>query len=322
MMKHSYKIAEYLDIVQISYDEPNSDENFSIIKKYFPFAKRVKNIKGFDNSHSYAASICEKDWILILDGDLKITSDLLDDLYEYFFLNNDFFDILNKKGPTSWCAKNIINGLIYGNGGPKIWPKNILLNVNSHNSGKLDWISEIPYLQMNMWYGYSVINCTPYQAWRAGFRESIKFCWDDKKFSTRNPKKDLNFENYMRFSYWMNVGRDVLNGIFAIAGSRIGCWDLLAGHISYDIILDYDNLKKFYEEKYKFLENDMENTERYIQEIGTKLRKYFDIDVIEIDSTVSEWIKKFTLNPKRSNIDMKKINLENILISDFDKKKT
>lgn len=321
-MKHADKISEFLDIVQISYDEPNSDENFILIKKYFPFAKRVKNIKGFDNSHSYAASLCEKKWVLILDGDLKITSDFFDDLYEYFFLNNDFFDILNQKGPTSWCAKNIVNGLIYGNGGPKLWPRDILLNVNSHNKGNLDWISEIPYLQMNMWYGYSVINYTPYQAWRAGFREAVKFCWDDKKKITRNPKNELNFENYMRFSYWLNIGRDVPNGVYAMAGARIGSWDLLAGHISSDLILDYDNLRNFYCEKYKFLENDIENTEKYIQEVGTKLRKYFNIDITEIDHLCSEWIKKFTLNPKRSDINIKKIDLENILISDFYKKKT
>ena len=29
----------------------------------------------------------------------------------------------------SWCGKNTINGLLYGNGGLKCWPKDFVLNM-------------------------------------------------------------------------------------------------------------------------------------------------------------------------------------------------
>ncbi|MCS7316717.1 MAG: hypothetical protein NZZ41_00135 [Candidatus Dojkabacteria bacterium] len=316
-------IEQYMDVFQISYDEPNADENFSVIKDIFPKVKRVKNIKGFDESHSYAAHMSDKDYILILDGDLRITQDIFDDFSEYIFLKGRPEKILNDKGVTSWCSKNIVNGLIYGNGGPKIWKTEVLKRVKSHSSGKLDWIGEISYRQMNNWYGYSVINATPYQAWRSGFRECLKFCFDNNSCKKlKNPKKEMQHENYIRMIFWMNLGRDVSNGIFSILGARSGAWELLVDHVSHDIILDYDILKNYYRERYEFLENNQEELEKYVHSLGVKLRKYFDFDIYEFNSLESEWIKKFIHNHKRSDISLEKIPLEETLIKDNFKNKT
>lgn len=39
------------DIVFISYGEPNAEANWERLKKRFPLAKRVKDVKGIHHTH-------------------------------------------------------------------------------------------------------------------------------------------------------------------------------------------------------------------------------------------------------------------------------
>jgi hypothetical protein len=43
------------DIIFISYNEPNADENFARLKARFPYAHRVDGIKGIHQAHIAAA---------------------------------------------------------------------------------------------------------------------------------------------------------------------------------------------------------------------------------------------------------------------------
>ena len=64
-----------IDIVFISYDEPNADKNWIELKKIAPWAKRVHGIKGSDSSHKEAAKISETERVITVDGDNQINSD-------------------------------------------------------------------------------------------------------------------------------------------------------------------------------------------------------------------------------------------------------
>ena len=43
------------DIIFISYNEPQADENFSRLKARFPYAQRVQGITGIHQAHIAAA---------------------------------------------------------------------------------------------------------------------------------------------------------------------------------------------------------------------------------------------------------------------------
>ena len=49
------------DIVFISYQEPNADENYDKLKERFPLAKRVHGVKGIHQAHIEAAKKCIED---------------------------------------------------------------------------------------------------------------------------------------------------------------------------------------------------------------------------------------------------------------------
>jgi len=113
-----------LDIVFLSYDEPNADLHYADLCNKVPWAKRVHGIKGSDAAHKAAAELSETEWVITVDADNIV--------------DVNFFNLNIKEDPAievySWTAKNRINGLLYGNGGLKMWKKDFILNMKSHEA--------------------------------------------------------------------------------------------------------------------------------------------------------------------------------------------
>lgn len=283
------------DIIQISYDEPNADKNYFLLKEYYPDCLRVKNIKGFDNAHRSAARLSKKDWVFIIDGDCEIKSDFFFDIK---FFQKNIEPHLRSNSVLSWASKNVVNGLIYGNGGIKLWPRRVLETVDSHENGKLDWIGDVEYVQMNNWYGYSVINETPFQAWRAGLREGTKFCFVNNK-KIKSPIKEIQDQNFLRLMMWLSVGCDVANGIYAIIGARMGVWLTLVNDWDPNVIKDYDQLAHLWNNEYSFLKD---HYQEYNDDLMFNLRKYFDLPVCNLNPEQSRWAKFIYQNPKRQGV--------------------
>ena len=63
------------DIVFISYQEPNADENYKRILKRFPQCKRIHGVKGIHQAHIEAAKLCNTPMFWIIDGDADIVED-------------------------------------------------------------------------------------------------------------------------------------------------------------------------------------------------------------------------------------------------------
>ena len=62
------------DIVFISYQEPNADENYNKLLKRFPLAKRVHGVKGIHQAHIEAAKKACTKMFYVVDGDALILS--------------------------------------------------------------------------------------------------------------------------------------------------------------------------------------------------------------------------------------------------------
>lgn len=300
-----------LDIVFISFDEPNADENFLDLKRKFPKAKRVHGIVGFDNSHLKASQVAETDSFFIVDGDNKVTND-------FSKLKLDHYD---PAYVYSWSSKNIINGLVYGNGGVKLWNKKHFENLKCHDAGIVDWCFQIPYYQMNDWYSYAFCNSSPFQAFRSGFREGVKFGLDSQGKRVQNILNSIQVlpdGTQKRLMTWLTVGADVVNGLYSIYGARLGFLKVTCeADFNIDQISDYKWFEEIWNKEFSFV-RDGHFLEHYSR-MGKDIHQIFDIPVTDLDAIQSELMKKIMFNPRREGPMVKRgsedhlgINLANM----------
>src|SRR6056300_164987 len=115
-MSNTFRVVDY-DIIYLSYDEPNAEQNYADLCKKVPWAERVHGVKGSDSAHKAAANKSTTDRFITVDGDNIIDEKFLSQTMDF----DENTDLTNKV--ISWTALNSINNLTYGNGGIKCWPK-------------------------------------------------------------------------------------------------------------------------------------------------------------------------------------------------------
>ena len=118
---------EDIDIVYLSYDEPNCELNWQHLLSICPRALRVHGVKGSDAAHKACADLATTDRFVTIDGDNQLRAEFLT---EKFTLD---LDITNSV--LSFGAENAVNGLVYGNGGVKIWPRHVVQTMQTHEAG-------------------------------------------------------------------------------------------------------------------------------------------------------------------------------------------
>lgn len=236
------------DVVYISYDEPKCEENWADLLQKAPWALRVHGVKGFDAAHKEAARLATTDRVITIDGDNIVDLKFFDaviDIPEHF-----------EKCALSWNARNEINGLVYGNGGVKLWPREWILNMRTHEAAesdeyKVDFCWDNTYLQLNSVYSTTYPNGSPFQSFRAGFREGCKMTLDaGAKVDPVKMKNMVHDSNFKRLMIWACVGADVENGLEAVYGSRLGIYMTnIAKDFDISQISDYDWFNKYGQEQ-------------------------------------------------------------------------
>jgi hypothetical protein len=204
-------------VVFLSYDEPNCEENYQHLLSIMPNSLRVHGVKGSDTAHKKVADLVTSTHVTIIDADNIV--------------NRNFFEqevLLQKNNVLSFSGKNTVNNTQYGNGGVKVWPVDLLKTMKTHEistdpKNLVDFDLE-HYTQLNTVGSTVVINKTPLQAWRAGFREGVKLMTDNGMYKSLN---DIDWRNFYRLWSWMHVGSDIENGLWCIHGSRYGCLSAL-----------------------------------------------------------------------------------------------
>lgn len=215
-------IAEQ-DIIFLSYDEPNCEKNYVDLINKVPWAKRVHGVDGSDAAHKACAELSETKHFVTVDGDTVIDPAFLNVVLDLDALGVD------DDYQFSWCGNINVNGLKYGNGSLKMWTKDFVKNMKTHENtdGGADTSIEFCYFdnyyQLNDNYSTSIISATPHQAWRAGFREGVKMSLN-RGAKVKDVASETWWQNYQRLLIWMQVGADVDNGIWSVAGARQGCY--------------------------------------------------------------------------------------------------
>lgn len=288
------------DIVYLSYDEPNAERNYADLLSKIPWAKRIHGVDGSDAAHKACAKICDTERLIVIDGDNTVRPDFIKQEIEF----TDEVEL--DKSVISWGARNTINGLIYGNGGIKCWPTQLVLDMKTHENAEsdnaktqVDFCWDINYIQMAECMSDVHNNASPQQAWRAGFREGVKMgLLEGSKASPQNFSKQVHWKNFHRLLVWMHVGMDVTNGIWAIYGARQGCYMTNCTDWDYVNVRDFNWLNNFWKEKESNILPDMLRYE--IMGIGETLNHELGITVADaFNSEQSAMFKTVYTNPPR-----------------------
>jgi hypothetical protein len=240
-----------LDIIYLSYDEPQKEEFWLKVKNMVPWAKRVDGVKGSDAAHKAAAEASDTERFILIDGDNMPDQ-------KFFDLQLDFRDKdpVYKIAQYRWRAINAINGLRYGNGGMSSWTKTYVREMKTHEHSEgnetttvdfcLDSSNNI-YWAMYDCYSTTYPNYTPFQAWRAGFREGVKMVLSGGLKPNINEFKELVAKrNLNNLTIWHNVGLDVGCGDWAIYGSRLGTYMTMLTDWDYNQVQWFDNIESLW----------------------------------------------------------------------------
>jgi hypothetical protein len=274
------KIVEF-DIVFLSYDEPNADLHYADLCAKAPWAKRVHGVKGSDHAHKAAANLSETEWFITVDADNIVDP-------SFFNLDLDMTD--PKIEVYGWCGRNKINGLRYGNGGIKIWKKDFVLNMKTHENsesdrGQVDFCWEDGYRNFPKVYSESIITGSPFQAWRAGFREGVKMTLlDGVRVPPQEIKERIWWHNIHRLRMWSTVGAHEENGLYAVYGARLGTWMTNCTNWNYIDVRDFEILKNIYQEN--VLHGSLEKD---IKDLGDRLRTHLGLDYPYLDAAQSKY---------------------------------
>ena len=219
-----------LDVIFISYKEPNADKNWNRVLEKAPWAKRVHGVEGIFNAHKAAAKLAKTDMFFVVDGDAWLVDDWVFDFQPGIF---------DRDCAYVWSSINPVNNLTYQNGGVKLFSKSILMRQKVWTT--LDMFTGImPKIKAEDTIScVTTFNVDEFSTWRSAFRECVK----------------LYMTNQMsRLSDWLNSDVEKPFGEFAVLGAWSGSQYAKENKDNQTALLkinDYQWLKKTFKEMTK-----------------------------------------------------------------------
>jgi len=193
------------DIIFISYNEPQADENFARLKARFPYAQRVQGIKGIHQAHIAAAKKAFTKMFWVVDADAQIL-----DTFNFDHVVGEY-DLENVH---VWRSMNPINDLEYGYGGVKLLPKSLTQNMDISKPDMTTSISSL-FKAMPEISNITAFNVDAFNTWKSAFRECVKL---SSKTIDRQDDADTTY----RLNVWCTRGIDRPFGREAIEGAVQG----------------------------------------------------------------------------------------------------
>ena len=278
-------IAE-LDVIFLSYKEPNKEHNWIDLKSKCPWAKRIDGVHGSDAAHKAAGEASSTERFILIDGDNIVDPSLFDQQLD-----------LTNRAPNiavRWRGLNNINGLKYGNGGVSCWTRTFVKNMKTHENtdgsdqSLVEFCYEDGYLAFQDCYSTTVINHTEQQAWQAGFREGVKMSLDRGQRKTpADFLASIHKQNLLCLLTWMSVGADVSNGLWAMYGACEGCYKTMIADWDYVNVRDFKYLEQYWDEKL-IQEEDLANS---IDQMIAELNYTLGISASRLGAEQSKFFK-------------------------------
>jgi hypothetical protein len=183
---------------------------------------------------------------------------------------------------------------MYGNGGLKLWTRKFVNEMKTHENsdptdvkGKVEFCFDERYYQFNECYSESFTNATPFQAWRAGFREGVKMSLDQGA-KIGNLRK-IWWQNYERLLIWCNIGADVTNGFWSMLGAREGAYLTNCTEWDYANVRDFEWLTEYWNNTYVNQPEDsaIDKCHFYGSELATKCK----LEIANLEPDGSQFFK-------------------------------
>mgnify|MGYP003633339747 FL=1 len=193
------------DIIFISYNEPEADANWKHLTETYFWAKRVHGVTGIHQAHIQGAKLANTEMVWFVDADAIVMDDF-DFSYEP---DKDNLDTVHV-----WRSQNPVNGLVYGNGGIKLFPRQLTIDMDLSQPDMTTSITH-KFKVMHEIANITAFNTNPFSTWRSAFRECAKL-------SSKVIDRQKNEETDSRLDTWCTVGRENLFGDYAIRGSIAG----------------------------------------------------------------------------------------------------
>jgi hypothetical protein len=199
-------IIPRLDVIFISYNEPNAETNWQRVLEKAPWAKRVNGVKGIFNAHKAAAKLSKTDMFYVVDGDAYLADD-----WQFDFEPN----IFDRDCAYVWSSRNPINDLVYGYGGVKLFPRTLLMKKRKWTT--LDMFTGIAdkLKVMDAISNVTQFNTDNFSTWRSAFRECAKL-------SAGTIDNQVSSDTEYRLKQWTTVGLGRKFGKYAVEGAQAG----------------------------------------------------------------------------------------------------
>jgi hypothetical protein len=191
------------DMVFISYSEPNAEDNWTKLKTRFSLAKRVHGVKGIHQAHIFAAKKALTNMFWVIDGDAEIL-----DTFDFNFRIKQYDTVY------VWRSLNPINDLEYGNGGVKLLPRTMTINMDTSKPDMTTSISN-KFVPMHQVSNITRFNTDEFNTWKSAFRECAKLA---SKIIDRQKVAETEY----RLDTWCKIGKDRTYGIYALEGAIQG----------------------------------------------------------------------------------------------------
>jgi hypothetical protein len=199
-------------VFQLASNEPKIivDENFVTVQHVYHGAHKMA-FPEFNilDSHKELASRSDTDIFVVFDADFQLDTELLNDEFKPWELDSVHV----------WYARNPVNGLEYGHGGPKAFNRNAFTKLDDRTVDVTTNASSSRLTVHRQCVGVHAFNWSPMSTWRTAFREAAKLSMGINTIVDADQYK----EAFFRLDTWCKVAKpDVDYGDLCTDGATCG----------------------------------------------------------------------------------------------------
>ena len=176
------------DIVFISYDEPQAEKNWNLLKSRFPRAKRVSGVAGMENALAAAARASSTPWYYAVFAKTELA-----DSFNFDFMP----DRLQQPKHYIFDCHNAVNDLVYGHMGVVLYNVRYVLLERDYQDMDLDYTLSFPHEVVSQLSCLGKFDSSAYHTWRTAFRECTKLTL----YNSREPSVETEYRLGVWTSY-------------------------------------------------------------------------------------------------------------------------
>jgi len=163
------------DVIFISYDEPDADQNWEILKNKCSRAQRVHGVAGMELALEAAADASTTPWYYAVFAKTR-----LHDEFDFSFVP----DYMQQPKNYIFDCHNRVNGLEYGHMGIVMYNCQGIKTLNQQGNFGLDYTLSFAHESVPVLSCYGEFDQTPYHTWRTAFRECAKLAYFESETAT------------------------------------------------------------------------------------------------------------------------------------------